>query len=171
MVGVRGKGLGAFIKTPKKGKEIKAKTLFKVKQGNLIYNRLFAHRGSFAVLDTTYEGCFVSGEFPQFEAKKTKYNPDNLIQYLFYYCINPIFVDNVRRNSSGSTKQSRFRLNQTLFLNFKIKIPSEPEDLNRIVSKMDDLFTTASSIKEIQKVLDITMAEMKEKLVLSLPQF
>ena len=112
------------------------------------------------------------GRIPrQFEGKKTKYNRYNLIQYLFYYCINPIFVSEREAQFFGIDKAKAYLSESNTVLNFKIKIPSEPEDLNRIVSKMDDLFTTASSIKEIQKVLDITMAEMKEKLVLSLPQF
>lgn len=170
LVGVRGNSLGAFIKSTKKGRDIKADKLFKTKKWCLIYNKLFAHRGSFAVLNDMFENCYVSGEFPQFVAKQTKYESKDLIKYLFYYCINPVFVDNVRRHSSGSTKQSRFRLQQKLFLKFKIKIPSDPADLNRIVKRLDELFATANKIKETQKILESTIGELKEKLVMTLPQ-
>jgi type I restriction enzyme M protein len=171
LVGVRGHALGAFIKDTKKGSEIKAKKLYKTKPGCLIYNRLFAHRGSFAILDDSFENCYVSGEFPQFIAKEqTKYEPANLIKYLFYYCINPVFVDNVRRYSSGSTKGSRFRLKEDSFLDFKIKIPASSQNLNALVNKLDDLFSTTKKIKETQMMLDSEMEQLKERIVMTLPQ-
>jgi type I restriction enzyme M protein len=170
LIGVRGNALGAFVKEPKMGRDIKAKTLFKIKQGALIYNRLFAHRGSFAVLnETSFADCYVSGEFPQFEPKNTKYGSANLIKYLFYYCISPYFVDEVRRHSSGSTKMSRFRLNQNVFLELSMRIPSRPEDLDRIVQKMDNLFAMLNKIKDLQKSLDSAMAELRAKTVGMLP--
>jgi len=169
-VGVSGKGLGAFIKDARKGSEIKAKNLFKTKKGCLIYNRLFAHRGSFAILkEKIYDGCYVSGEFPQFEAKKIKYNSENLIKYLFYYSINPVFIDNVRRYSSGSTKMSRFRLNQKKYLQFKIKIPSRPDDLDAIVKNMDEVFLAVKRIAKLQNSIENSTAELKEKIVRMLP--
>lgn len=170
LVGVSGNALGSFIKDTKKGRGIKAKKLFRTKQGCLIYNRLFAHKGSFAILDKEiYDTCYVSGEFPQFEAKQTKYDAENLIKYLFYYCINPIFIDEVRKHSTGSTKMSRFRLNQKSFINFKIRIPSKPDELDKIVEKMDTVFVTTNGIKEIQKTLEGTIDKLKEKYVMTFP--
>jgi len=170
LVGVRGNALGVFVKGVKKGRDIKAKKLFRTKEGCLIYNRLFAHRGSFAILDTEiYNSCYVSGEFPQFEAKQTKYNSENLIKYLFYYCINPVFIDEVRRYSSGSTKMSRFRLSQKNFINFKIRIPSKSDELDMIVEKMDNVFVTTNRIKEMQKTLEDIIDKLKEKYVMTFP--
>ncbi len=170
LVGVSGNALGAFLKDTKKGKAIKANKLFKTKQGCLIYNRLFAHKNSFAILDKEiYDNCYVSGEFPQFMAKETKYNSKNLIKYLFYYCINPVFVDEVRKHSTGSTKMSRFRLNQKNFINFKIRIPSNPDELDMIVEKIDNVFITSKKIKEIQKTLEDTIDKLKEKYVMTFP--
>jgi type I restriction enzyme M protein len=171
LLGVRGKGLGAFVKDPKKGNMIKAKTLYKLKQDLLIYNRLFAHRGSFAVLDApSFAENYVSGEFPAFEALETKYNSQSLIKYLFFCCLYPAFVDEARKYSSGSTKMSRFRLNQKIFLKLKIRIPSNPKDLNALVQKMVEAFVAASKLRELRKSLDSSMEELKDKMLRMLPE-
>ncbi|MFB6089264.1 MAG: N-6 DNA methylase [Candidatus Aenigmatarchaeota archaeon] len=170
LVGVSGDAQGAFLKDPIKGDEIKTKKRFKTKQGVLIYNRLFAHRASFDVLeDEVYNNCYVSGEFPQFEARETKYDKKSVIKYLFYYCISPVFIDRVRRYSSGSTKQSRFRFNQKYFKKFDVKIPKNPEDLDRIVEKLDAIFETAKKINELQEILSETIDKLKEKYLMTLP--
>lgn len=170
LVGVRGNGLGAFVKNPKMGNEIKTKRLLKVKRGALIYNRLFAHRGSFAVLDEDmFEDCYVSGEFPQFEPKDARYNSLNLMNYLYFYCTNPVFIDEVRRHSSGSTKMSRFRLNQDDFLKLKIRIPSRPEDLDRIVRHMERTFALLAQMEGAQKSLSSVADGLKERVIGMLP--
>ena len=45
LLGVRWWGRGVFVREEKRGKAIKAKSLFEVSKGWIIYNRLFAFRG------------------------------------------------------------------------------------------------------------------------------
>ena len=49
LVGAHWYAKGLYVKEQKSGGEIQAKTLFEVKKGDFVYNRLFAWKGSFAV--------------------------------------------------------------------------------------------------------------------------
>ncbi len=69
VLGVRWWGGGVFAREEKFGRDIKAKYLYKVHSGNIIYNRLFAFRGSFALLTDEYDDGYVSNEFPMFRVK------------------------------------------------------------------------------------------------------
>ena len=72
ILGVRWYAKGVWIKKTCRGSEIKAKKLFRVCTGDLIYNRLFAWKGSFAIIPPEYNECYVSNEFPTFVPKKDK---------------------------------------------------------------------------------------------------
>src|ERR1017187_7501715 len=66
LLGVRWYGQGPFHREDGIGGDIKANRLFQVQTGDLIYNRLFAWKGSFGIIDARLDGFFVSGEFPAF---------------------------------------------------------------------------------------------------------
>ena len=51
LCGVRWWGKGTFLREEKLGKEIKSRYLRRLRSGWLIYNRLFARKGSFAIVD------------------------------------------------------------------------------------------------------------------------
>jgi hypothetical protein len=50
LLGVKWWGEGAFIREERYGREVKGSGLARVQKGWIIYNRLFAYRGAFAVL-------------------------------------------------------------------------------------------------------------------------
>src|SRR5437016_3858222 len=54
---------GLYTKDTKLGSAIQARTLFRVHQGDFVYNRLFAWKGSFAVASPENDGQYVSNEF------------------------------------------------------------------------------------------------------------
>lgn len=60
LLGVKWYGKGMFLREVKKGKEIKAKKLYMVKKGDFVYNRLFAWKSSFAIVEEEFDGCLVS---------------------------------------------------------------------------------------------------------------
>src|SRR5690606_2739317 len=112
LLGVKWYAQGAFVREEKRGAEIKAGKLFRVESGDLIYNRLFAWKGSFALLGSSFSGCYVSGEFPVFRPKAhVDYADDELLRYLYYAFSSPTFWTAVERLSTGSTTTSRLRLN------------------------------------------------------------
>ena len=137
LLGVRWWGGGAFMRETKLGKDIKAKTLHKVSSGCLIYNRLFAFRGSFAILEDEHDGCYVSGEFPLFTIKDDINYTEKILKYVVH-CINsPHYLGIVDSLSTGSTKTSRNRFNQKIFLDFNINIPTGNKTIIDIVTLLD----------------------------------
>lgn len=137
LVGVKWWGMGAFIREQKLGSEIKAKSLYEVRAGWLIYNRLFAYRASFAMLEDEHDGCFVSNEFPTFDTKKDIEHPD-LVKRFIVHCMNsPHYVALIDAQSTGSTQTSRNRFNQKQFLQLEIEFPTNREDLRSVVEMLD----------------------------------
>ena len=50
------------------GESLSAQHFYRVKAGDIIYNRLFAWKGSFGLIGEDLAGCYVSHEFPLFAA-------------------------------------------------------------------------------------------------------
>lgn len=133
LLGVRWWGDGTFVREEKRGREIKAKSLYRVSAGWIVYNRLFAFRGSFAIVKDDHDGCFVSGEFPTFTTKEEIENGD-LVRHYIVHCLNsPQFLALVDSQSTGSTKTSRNRFNQKLFMDLTVQLPTNPEELKKVV--------------------------------------
>jgi type I restriction enzyme S subunit len=61
---------GLYTKEAKPGSQIQAAKLYRVEEGDFVYNRLFAWKGSFAVATKENHGCYVSNEFPCFVLKR-----------------------------------------------------------------------------------------------------
>lgn len=137
LLGVRWWGFGAFIREEKPGSEIKAKSLYRVSTGWIVYNRLFAFRGSFARITEDCDGCYASSEFPTFRVKDDVADADLLASYIVHCMNSPQFLTVVDQHSTGSTKTSRNRFNQTAFLNVVIEVPTTGAELKRAVELLD----------------------------------
>lgn len=140
LIGVSQLGLGAFTREPKLGHEMKAKKLFRVHGGELIYNQLFAFRGSFAVISDEQDGCFVSNEFPTFRFRDdAPLDVDPTLRsvamrLIAFTLISDAYLHRIDRDSTGSTKKSRNRYNSALFLKLPIRLPADPTRLVEIVA-------------------------------------
>lgn len=119
ILGVKWYANGAWIKAEKNGNEIKAKYLYKVKSGDLVYNRLFAWKGAFAVIPDNLNNCYVSNEFPVFKVKDSSVN----INFIFLYLSKPSLWDQIERQSSGVSSISRKRYKVPNFLNLEMYLP------------------------------------------------
>jgi len=69
LLGARWYAEGLFVREQKFGQEIPADRLYRVCNGDFVYNRLFAWKGSFAAATTDVDGCYVSNEFACFEVQ------------------------------------------------------------------------------------------------------
>lgn len=112
LLGVRWYGQGMFLREEKLGKEIKADKLYRVHTGDFVYNRLFAWKSSFAIVEEELNGCLVSNEFPTFEYDQQKINP----YFLLNYVLQPTYIDFVNRQSGGMSSVSRKRFKEEDFL-------------------------------------------------------
>jgi type I restriction enzyme M protein len=132
LLGMRWYAKGLFIKDTKPGDLIKAKYVYLVKKGDLIYNRLFAWKGSFGIAGANAEGAYVSNEFPCFTINKDKVLPS----YLLFFMSQQAFWDEVSSKSRGSSRQSRLRLKQEHFLSLSVPLPKKIEHQQAIIDKV-----------------------------------
>ncbi|HLY56072.1 MAG TPA: N-6 DNA methylase [Stellaceae bacterium] len=164
-LGVRWWGAGTFVREENLGSNIKAKTLKRVSAGWIIYNRLFAFRGSFAVIPPEHAGCFVSNEFPTFTTKHDVTEPDLVARYVVHCLNSPQCLQIVDAQSTGSTKTSRNRFNEKLFLAMTIHIPTDCDDLVRVVSLLDRV----TELRQEQRRLADLTDKLKEGVFGMLP--
>jgi type I restriction enzyme, S subunit len=131
---------GLYIKDIKLGSEIQADRVYRVEEGDFVYNRLFAWKGSFALALKADHDCYVSNEFPCFRVKENKIDG----QYLWKYFSRSSAWNEALGLSSGGTPTSRNRLKEAKLLKMEIPLPSI-EEQQRIVAKIEEL---AAKIEE-----------------------
>jgi type I restriction enzyme, S subunit len=139
LLGARWYAKGLYVKDRKSGSAIKAKTLFRVEEGDFVYNRLFAWKGSFAVATSDQAGAYVSNEFPCFSVRRARLDP----RFLWLYFSQERVWNEALGLSFGATPTSRNRLKEAHLLAMSIPLPPLPEQ-HRIVSQLDHLSATIS---------------------------
>ncbi len=123
LLGVRWYGNGAFLREERLGEGLSAQHIYRVKAGDVIYNRLFAWKGSFGLIGEGLAGCHVSNEFPLFAARLDSVDP----QFLLWILQHPRTAERADAFSTGTTSISRNRLGEDDFLHFPLNLPSLPE--------------------------------------------
>src|SRR5690348_9975150 len=110
---------GLYVKDTLPGSQIRADKVFRVEEGDFVYNRLFAWKGSFAVATAANAGCYVSNEFPCFVV-----NPDKAdANFLWRYFSRVSAWEEALGLSTGGTPTSRNRLKEEKFLAMEIPLP------------------------------------------------
>jgi len=118
-LGMRWYGGGPFAREVIPGIAVRAKKVFRVRAGDVIYNRLFAWKGSFGVIDDRTAGSVVSNEFPTFTVNREAVDA----AYLRLCLEQPAFWAAAEELSTGSTPTSRNRLKEEQFLGMSIPVP------------------------------------------------
>jgi type I restriction enzyme S subunit len=157
ILGMRWYAQGLFIREDKPGHEIQANELFRVDKDDFVYNRLFAWKGSFGIVDDTTAGGYVSGEFPCFHVITEKADPKFIHLYLSQ---EPIWNE-IARVSSGQTNISRLRLKVPTFLAMEIPLPPLTEQ-RRIVRRIEEL---AERVAEAQSLREEAEKEINRMLL------
>lgn len=156
LVGVRWWGKGVFIREEKKGHNIKRKRHYRLKKNQVIYNKLFAWRGAFTVVDSIANGCFVSDKFPTY----TLIDGSVSLDFLRLIFTSRRLAKEAEARSVGSVAISKFTLNPPKFLDLPIRILTY-EQQNKIVEaaqRMDEKISYASSTLETLE-LDLGQGE------------
>jgi type I restriction enzyme, S subunit len=143
-LGVRWYGGGLFEKDRLIGQEIKAARVYRVEQGDFVYNRLFAWKGSFAFAGPEVHGAYVSNEFPCFAANADKILPEFL---RWWFMQKKTWLASLGL-SSGATPTSRNRLKEEHFLGLEIPLPALAEQ-RRIVDRIEALVGQARCAQEL----------------------
>lgn len=139
LLGVRWYGEGLFVRETRRGSELAAKTVYRVDVDDLVYNRLFAWKGSFAQARREHAGAVVSNEFPCFRVAAD----DMSVEYLAYWLRRPDVWETVESKSTGSTPTSRNRFKIDRFLELRVPVPSGP-DQERLVRTLEEVATVRS---------------------------
>ncbi len=165
LLGVRWWGGGVFIREEKSGREIKGSHLYRVSPGTLVYNRLFAFRGSFALIGIEHEGCYVSSEFPTFIINPLVTDAEAKGQYIIHCLNSPNYLKIVDKLSTGSTKMSRNRFKADRFLAMKIEMP-ESDD---VIKSMVRMLNRADILRVKQQELLDRIKELRDGIGMMLP--
>jgi len=122
MAGVKWYAGGVFHRETVLGKDLSARYVTPLQPGALIYNRLFAWKESFAVVEQQHSSLFVSNEFPQFLPDTTRV----FAEFLYLFCTTPTITRLVNAASAGSAAVSRNRFKEAEFLRFSLRLPPLP---------------------------------------------
>ncbi len=131
LLGVKWYAEGPFVREVVTSETSKASRLYRVTADQFIYNRLFAWKGSFGLVGADMEGSYVSSEFPLFECDRSRLLPE----FLNLHFRQRSVWGEVERLSTGTTA-SRNRWKEAQFANYRLPIPSTPEQ-RRIVDVME----------------------------------
>jgi type I restriction enzyme S subunit len=96
-VGILSFGRGVFAKPPIDGSRTSAKTLYRIKDGQFIYSRLFAFEGAYAAVPPQFDGSYVSNEFPTFHVDSEIADA----RFLATYFRSPEIWQQLARSSRG----------------------------------------------------------------------
>jgi type I restriction enzyme, S subunit len=134
LVGMRLYGLGPFHREYKVATNIAKKSHFVIKAGDIIYNKLFAWKGTFGIVPAELDGMFVSDKFPTYELDRTICD-ENYLRWYFRY---PPLWEEARVMSTGSASLSKLTLNPPKFLLLTIPLP--PIKLQRrLVEQVEEI--------------------------------
>ncbi len=120
MLGVRLYGRGAFVREERRGDSLSVPYAHRVEAGDLVFSRLFASKGTFCLIGPEHTDCYTSNEFPAFRLKAKA--PADLTYILSQVC-RPRFWEKVDAFCTGTTTESRFRLNERDFLRLRVPLP------------------------------------------------
>jgi len=144
LVGMRLYALGPFHRELKPAGQIRKKSHFVIREGDVIYNKLFAWKGTFGIVPPELDGMFVSDKFPTYALDDTRVDPG----YLRCYFRNPAIWEQARRLSTGSAALSKLTLNPPRFLELTMPLPPI-EEQRRVVDKLNRLATLVHSAKTL----------------------
>lgn len=118
IAGVYGFGRGLLLRESVKGGDISASSLYRIRSGQIIYSRLKAFEGAFALVPPAGDGRFVSNEFPTFDVDEDKALP----AFVELVLSRPAAWRQLTERIMGVGAR-RERLQVADFLEFEIELP------------------------------------------------
>lgn len=160
LVGMRLYGAGPFHRELKPGIRIAKKSHFVIRAGDVIYNKLFAWKGTFGIVPPELDGMLVSDKFPTYELDQGKVDSG----YLQWFFRCPVVWEQARVRSTGSAALSKLTLNPPKFLELTIPLPSLREQ-QRIVARIDAMARKMEEAKTLRRHADVEMSTLMQRIV------
>lgn len=135
------------------GKEIGTKKQFVIKEGQFLLSKIDARNGAFGIATKEVDGAIITADFFAYDIDDTKIDP----YFLSLITTTEQFSSFAQNSSTGTT--NRQRLNEELFLNVKIPLPSLPEQEVLIASLKKNL----SNQQRIQQNKHLALLEFEKE--------
>ncbi|SRR5713226_2486486 len=146
--GILSFGRGTFEKPPIDGSSTSAKTLNRVHAGQFIYSRLFAFEGAYSFVPESFDGWFVSNEFPTFDV-----NPEELdARWLAAYLRSPDRWAELATRSRGLGLR-RQRIPSDAVLAYEIWLPPYDEQ-QKFLALGDRIVTMQAGYRHLMQITD-----------------
>ena len=145
LIGMRLYGAGPFHRELKPAMKIAKKTHFVIKTGDVIFNKLFAWKGTFGVVPQEFDGMFVSDKFPTYQLDSSIVDPG----WLRWYFRFPPLWEEAQTMSTGSAALSKLTLNPPKFLLLTIPLPSLDVQ-RRLTVTLDQLAIQITEARTLQ---------------------
>lgn len=159
-IGVRWYGNGAFVRDRLLGADIARKQQWVLRSGDVVYNKLFAWKGAFAIADDAVDGHIVSDKFPTYEIDETVLDPD----YFRFFLQTPALAFQAERLSKGAAAISKLTLNPPQFWDLTLPLPKLP-DQRRIASRLAQARTGLDEAKSLRRASDAAGAALVSSLI------
>lgn len=137
---------GVFLRDEMMGKSIGTKKQFLISKGQFLLSKIDARNGAFGVVPDILNGSIITGNFWAFDVNNDIVNP----HYLTLLTTTSAFISFCEQASNGTT--NRHYLQEPLFLNIKVPIPSL-EEQNKLVEEYRNVMTFIKF--EEMKVVDL----------------
>lgn len=146
-IGVRLWGQDAYQRVNIEGSNTKYSTLFLVREGDIVVNKIWARNGSMSVITQELDGSFGSSEFPTYEVDKSALLPE---WFAWFSKTRPLWIqcENLSRGTSGQN-----RLRPIQFLQVQIPLPPLDEQ-RRIVARLDRVAVMVGRARRLLERLD-----------------
>lgn len=152
-VGVRWYGQGTFIREQLPGIDISRKEQWRIEPGDIVYNKLFAWKGAFAVADKTVSGCIVSDKFPTYHADAGQLD----LGWLKWYFRTADVACQAQRLSKGAAAISKLTLNPPDFWKLTIPLPSLTEQ-RRMLVRLESIACKLEEVRAIRPTAQVQAA-------------
>lgn len=149
-VGLKLYGKGPFIRETKEGALIKRKQQWILKTSDVVYNKLFAWKGTFAIANEAVNNCIVSDKFPTYCLDKTLVDPD----FLALWFRTPHLADQAKNLSKGAAALSKLTLNPPDFWKLTIPLPDNLDEQRRVVGRVTGLLAACERIAVLRSPID-----------------
>ncbi|MDZ5017874.1 restriction endonuclease subunit S [Clostridium perfringens] len=120
-VTIKSKNQGICLRDIKSGSQIGTKKQFLIKSGQFLLSKIDARNGAFGIVPSELDSAIITGNFWTYEIKDELLN----IEWFNLFVSSANFINICEKSSSGTT--NRKYLDEKLFLDFNIELPSLEE--------------------------------------------
>ena len=124
---------GVSVRDKVFGKDIGTKKQFIIKEGQFLLSKIDARNGAFGIATKEIDGAIITADFFAYDIDETIINP----YFLSLITTTDEFLNFAKNSSTGTT--NRQRLNEELFLNVEIPLPSIDEQNDLVQPLLDNL--------------------------------